>query len=191
MDKLYNEQNPKPGEASDHDIILKILEGDKDLYALIMRRYNARLYRLGMSIMNNTAEVEDAMQTVYVNAYQSLAKFSFKSTFSTWLTRILINECIQRLKKRKQTIAFNEETEDKMNTDQVSNVQTPVNKMLNSELKSVLEDAISKLPEKYRIVFIMREVENMNIAETQDCLNISAVNVKVRLNRAKALLRKS
>lgn len=186
MEKFYLQQNPEPPEITDNDIIKKVLDGDKDCYALIMRRYNARLYRLGMSMMSNNAEVEDVMQTVYVNAYQNLGKFSFKSAFSTWLTRILINECLQRLKKRKHTVAFQEEA-----TNQVTDVQNPVIKMLHSELKSVLEEAISQLPEKYRIVFIMREVENMNIAETKDCLNITAVNVKVRLNRAKALLRKS
>lgn len=177
---------------SDSEIITRILHGEKDLYALIVRRYNQRLYRVGMSIINDDAEVEDAMQVAYINAYENLGKFAFKASFSTWLTRILINESLLRLKKRGKSINMNDETMEKEIYQQhTSEVQTPVAKMLNAELKSALEESIRQLPEKYRMVFIMREIEDMNVAETQACLDISEENVKVRLNRAKALLKES
>lgn len=177
---------------SDHEIITRILNGEKNLYALIVRRYNQRLYRVAMSIINDDAEVEDVMQVAYINAYENLGKFAFKASFSTWLTRILINESLLRLKKRGKSINMNDDIMDKEIYQQHKiEVQTPVAKMLNSELKVALEEAIAQLPEKYRTVFIMREIEDMNVAETKACLDISEVNVKVRLNRAKALLKES
>ena len=177
---------------SDHEIITRILQGEKNLYAVIVRRYNQRLYRIALSIINDDAEVEDIMQVAYINAWENLEKFAFKASFSTWLTRILINESLLRLKKRGKSINMNDDKMDKEIYQQhTKEVQTPVVKMINTELKLALEDAIRQLPEKYRTVFIMREIEDMNVAETQACLDISGVNVKVRLNRAKALLRES
>ena len=173
---------------NDDEIIARVLHGEKDLYSVIVRRYNQRLYRVGMSIINDDAEVEDAMQVAYINAYENLGKFAFRSSFPTWLTRILINECLLRLRKRKKIISMNDEKmENEMKQDK--DPQTPVTATVNSELRSILNDAIRKLPEIYRTVFVMREIENMNVAETKECLNISEVNVKVRLNRAKAILR--
>lgn len=176
--------------VSDLELIREIINGDKNLYSLIVRRYNQRLYRVGMSLLNDDMEVEDAMQVAYINAYENLGKFEFRASFSTWLTRIMVNECLLRLRKRRKTIIMNDENlEGAIQQQQSNNNHTPVTKVLNSELKNILDEAIRKLPEIYRVVFVMREIENMNIAETQACLAINEVNVKVRLNRAKAMLR--
>src|SRR5215813_13954286 len=83
---------------SDIDIIEKVLAGEKPFYELIMRRYNQRLYRIGISILKNETDVEDAMQETYIKAYQHLANFERRSSFATWLTRIMINECLQKQK---------------------------------------------------------------------------------------------
>ena len=184
---------PLTGEIiSDEEIITRILQGEKDLYALIVRRYNQRLYRIGISIINDEREVEDIMQVTYINAYENLGKFAFKASFSTWLTRILINESLLRLRKREQSIIMNEGSME--NTIQLQSTQeprTPATTVINAELRDILDHAIRDLPEIYRSVFVMREIENMNIAETKACLFISEENVKVRLNRAKAMLRAS
>jgi RNA polymerase sigma-70 factor (ECF subfamily) len=188
MEKFDYPQKASAGGLPDNEIIVRVLKGEKELYAIIVRRYNERLYRIGASLMRDDAEIEDAMQTAYINAYENLQKFAFKAAFSTWLTRILINECLLRLKKKRSYNFLNKEVNGNYH-EQIMDVQTPAVKMLNSELKIKLEEAICRLPEKYRIVFVMREIENMSVAETQICLNLSEVNVKVRLNRAKALLR--
>jgi len=185
---MNKEGIPASEIVNDDEIIARILNGEKDLYSIIVRRYNQRLYRVGMSIINDDPEVEDAMQTAYINAYENLGKFAFRSSFPTWLTRILINECLLRLRKRKKSISMNDENMENV-MRQNKEPRTPVTATVNSELRSILNDAIRKLPEIYRTVFVMREIENMNISETKECLNISEVNVKVRLNRAKALLR--
>lgn len=173
---------------SDHEIITRILGGEKQLYAIIVRRYNQSLYRVGMSILNDDTEAEDAMQVAYISAYESLHNFGFRANFRTWITRILINECLLRLKKRRKSISMNEEKIENM-MPQNGKAETPVARLLSGELKNILNDAIRSLPEIYRTVFVMREIENMSVTETQQCLNISGVNVKVRLNRAKAMLR--
>ena len=180
------------GTISDSEIIARILTGERNLYAVLVRRYNQRLYRVAMSIINDDSEAEEAMQVAYIKAFENLRKFEHKAAFSTWLIRILINECLLRTKKRKQSLTMNDDMiENEIHQRFTDQVQTPLGTMLNSELKSVMEKAISQLPDKYRTIFIMRELENMNIAETQECLNLSEVNVKVRLNRAKAMLRNS
>ena len=182
-----NQENDQPFE--DSELIKRILEGEKNLYALIVRKYNQRLYRVGMSIINNEAEVEDVMQTVYLKAYENLEKFQFKSGFSTWLTKILVNESLLFLKRKKQLI--NREQKKALYEIELNpaELQTPLMKVLNTELKNILESSIRQLPEKFRTVFIMRELEGMNVAETMECLGLSETNVKVRLNRAKIMLR--
>ena len=100
-----NDQNTIAAEnISDNEIITRVLKGEKSLYARLVRKYNQRLFRVGMSIVNDDAEVEDVMQVAYIKAYENLAKFEFKSAFSTWLTKILINESLLRVKKRKQSL---------------------------------------------------------------------------------------
>src|SRR4030095_266200 len=182
---------PLTDTLSDEETITRVLAGEKDLYALIVSRYNQRLYRVGMSIIKDPAEVEDVMQVAYIKAYENLGKFEFKSSFSTWLTRILINESLLRLKKRKQSVCMNQDITNNQFYHPKMEARTPLNQVLNTELKGMLEEAILRLPEKYRAVFIMREIENMNVAETQACLDLSEANVKVRLNRAKAMLQNS
>jgi len=180
------------GTIPDKEIIKRVLLGEKNLFSLIVRKYNQRLFRVGMSMVNDSNETEDIMQTTYINAYENLGKFAFKSSLSTWLTKIMINECLSRLKKKNRLTNMNDDLIDNViQQQQTKGVQTPADKIVNTELKDALEKAIRMLPEKYKVVFVMRELEGMSIAETKECLDISAENVKVRLNRAKALLKES
>jgi RNA polymerase sigma factor (sigma-70 family) len=171
--------NPIP----DEELIQRILAGEKRLFELLIRKYNQRLYRLGMSILENEAEAEDAMQTAYINAYQHLSRFEQRASFGTWLTRIMLNQCYEQ-KRRSKPILTNFEQ-----TDNFVNMKTPANQLANKELNDVLEQAIAQLPEKYRLVFVLREIEDMSVRQTSATLNIEEPNVKVRLNRAKTMLR--
>jgi RNA polymerase sigma factor (sigma-70 family) len=170
--------------VSDEEIVTQIINGEKDLYETLIRKYNLRLFRISLSIVNDDSVVEDIMQTAYVNAYLNLAGFKNKSSFSTWLTKILINESLL-YKKRK--IRLDQILIEKQQTDLHSD--TPLKSLVNSELKTILENTIAGLPEKYRLVFVMREVEEMSIDETMATLNLTESTVKVRLNRAKEMLR--
>ena len=181
-------QESKEPQLSDEEIISRILAGEHRLYELIMRRYNARLYRIGMSIANNDTEVEDIMQVTYIKAYENLSMFESRSSFSTWLTRILINESLYQLKKNKRYMS-NVVNREIPSDEPASGVNNPAKTLLNKELSNILEHALVQLPEKYRLVFVLREMEELSVAETVDTLHITEANVKVRLNRAKAMLR--
>jgi RNA polymerase sigma-70 factor (ECF subfamily) len=169
----------------DQELIARIQGGEKRLFEVLIRKYNQRLYRIGMSILENDMETEDAMQAAYINAYEHLSGFEQRSSFGTWLTRIMINQCLEQKRRKKQAPVYFEQT------DNVINMTTPFNELVNKELSHVLENAITQLPEKYRLVFVLREIEDMSVRETSATLQIEESNVKVRLNRAKTMLREN
>jgi RNA polymerase sigma-70 factor (ECF subfamily) len=172
------------GSIPDEVLANRILAGEKRLFELIIRKYNQRLFRVGMSILHDQDEAEDAMQTAYIKAYEHLADFGNRSSLGTWLTRIMLNECLASKNKKQRR---NQDLETK--PPNITTMSTPDNTLVNKELSGMLETAISRLPEKYRTVFILREMEDMSVKETGDVLAIGEANVKVRLNRAKSMLR--
>ena len=170
-------------QISDEALITNVLSGDKPAFEHLIRRYNQRLFRLGMSMLENESDVEDAMQSAYINAWLHLAQFRGDSSFGTWLTRIMLNQCLEQQRKNrliKTTI---------VQSDNAMNTRTPGSELANKELSSLLENAMSRLPEKYRLVFVLREVEDLSVKETSEVLDIGVSNVKTRLNRAKSMLR--
>jgi RNA polymerase sigma factor (sigma-70 family) len=169
---------------TDEEIIARIIDGEHHLYERLMRKYNTRLYRIAMSVINDDMEAEDIMQTAYINAFLNLSSFKNTSTFSTWLTRILINESL--LHKKRKIKALKVQAEQ---TVKDSHNETPLKAIMNKELKLILEKAVSSLPEKYRMVFVMREVQELSTSETMEVLNLGESNVKIRLTRAKEMLR--
>jgi len=169
---------------SDEAIVNRILQGDTDLYESLIRKYNERLYRISLSIVEDDAEVEDVMQIAYINAYRQLGSFRQQCSFGTWLTRILINESLLHKKRNQRMEQLHMET-----TFMDAHNETPLSGLINKELKLVLEKAVSALPEKYRTVFVMREVQGMSTSETMEALSLGESNVKIRLNRAKEMLR--
>jgi len=173
-------------QLSDEEIVNKILCGETALFEVLMRKYNERLYRIGVSIVGDGDAVEDIMQTAYINAYRQLANFEGRSSFGTWLTRILINESLLYKKREQRTQQLVMET-----TFTDEHDETPLSGLLNKELKDILEKAVARLPEKYRVVFVMREVQGMSTDETMEALDLGESNVKMRLIRAKEMLRES
>jgi RNA polymerase sigma-70 factor (ECF subfamily) len=175
---------------SDHDVIRRVLDGEKDKYALLMQKYNRRLYRVCKAYLREETEIEDIMQDTYIKGYEKLSTFEGRSSFGTWITRILINETLQRMRKlNKQTALIdNGESEGMMN---LSDDINPERRSVNRELGSFIEKNLEELPENYRVVFLLREVERLSVAETAETLMISETNVKVRLNRAKESLKRS
>jgi RNA polymerase sigma-70 factor (ECF subfamily) len=177
---------------SDEQIVARVLEGETALYELLMRRHNQRLYRVARAILRDDAEAEDVMQDAYVRAYQNLSSFEGRAKFSTWLSRIAVNEAISRSRKRVRFQSFDAPAGsegDPMNLI-ASTSSTPERQAYDRELSVVIEQAVSTLTEDYRLVFMLRDVEGMSTEETADCLNLTQENVKVRLHRAHAKLRK-
>lgn len=179
------------GALSDEQIVERVLAGETALYEVVMRRYNTRLYRVARAILKNDGEAEDVMQDAYVRAFQHLRQFEGRSKFAAWLTRIAVHEALARVHKAKRFEEWddmNESKQDRIGTAQTR--QNPESEAASSELRRLLERAIENLPENYRAVVMMRDVEEMTTSETAECLSLTEDNVKIRLHRAHALLRK-
>jgi RNA polymerase sigma factor (sigma-70 family) len=174
----------------ENEVIGRIIKGEKELYEVIMRKYNQRLYRIARSIIKDDSEIDDVLQETYIKAFEHLDQFEGRSQFSTWLTRILINQAnASILKKNRRQNSIGSELSDTVKEAASSFEPTPDQQIMNKELKKYLEDAIDQLPETLRAVYIMREVEGLSVAETSECLSISVENVKTRLHRSKAMLK--
>ncbi len=177
----------------DEVVVERVLAGEKALYEILLRRYNQTLFRVIRTYLNDEHEVQDAMQETYVIAYQKLFQFQGKSKFSTWLIRIGINEALGRIreKHRSQIVRISDEGELYHKVIQLPDSKTmnPEQKIINHDLKQVVEKAIDELPEKYRLIYILREIEGLDNPEIANCLGISESNVKVRFHRAKKMLK--
>ena len=167
--------------------IQRVLNGEKEQFRFIISQCNQLLYRTAIVILKNDEDAEDAMQSAYLKAFAYLRSFRGESTFQTWITRILINECKMLLRKRKNVASLdNEEVSVKQ-----SNTENPVDQLSKQQVNKWLEQSIIDLPEKYRLVYVTREVNEMSTEETANALGLSEENVKVRLHRAKSLIRES
>ena len=184
-------EQAKQEEWSDEEVVKRVLAGETALYELVMRRHNQRLYRVARAILRDDAEAEDVMQDAYVRAYRNLASFEGRAKFVTWLTRIAVHEALGRARKRSrfQTLDIGDETNGDI-MKSIATTSTPEQEAYERELGVVLEKAVLALSEDYRIVFVLRDVEGMSTEETAICLNLTQQNVKVRLHRAHAALRK-
>jgi RNA polymerase sigma-70 factor (ECF subfamily) len=178
--------------TADEDVVKRVLAGETSLYEILMRRYNQRLYRVARSILRNDGDAEDVMQEAYVRAYEHLNQFAGQARFSTWLTKIAVYEALGRLRRQGRT----ENLDSVLDSDRhvmarmTSDTRDPERQAYDHELRIVLEGAIDSLPETYRLVFMLRAVEGMSVAETAGCLDIGVEAVKTRLHRARSLLRK-
>lgn len=174
---------------SDIDIIEMVSEGQIQLYELIVKRYNSYLYKIGKTYGFGHQDVQDIMQETYVNAYRSLTKFKRESTFKTWITRIMLNNCYHKKQKLKIKKEISTESLEVIKNVQSTRETMGQIKTVTKELGGILEKAILDLPEKYKIIFTLRELNSLSIIETSEVLGITSGNVKIRLSRAKALLR--
>lgn len=178
----------KIGLSSDQEIIRKILDGETALFEVLIRRYNSVLYKIARSYGMNHEDAEDMMQEAHFSAYTQLHAFREEASYKTWLTKILLHKCYHKRNTGPQKFTWTDRIPEE--SQSIRNKQDTEKQVLNKELAIVLEKALMQLPMIYRTVFVLREMEGFSIAETAKLLNISETNVKVRLNRAKALLQK-
>jgi RNA polymerase sigma-70 factor, ECF subfamily len=178
-----------PAEQSDERIVRAVLDGNTALFELLMRRYNERLYRTARAITRDDREAEDVMQQAYVNAYANLRQFKGQAQFATWLTRIAINEALARVRRRGRYEPFKDDPVD----DSIMSIPSapdPERQAFAGELRDLLEWAIDALPAGAREVFMLRDVEGLNTADTAASLGVSEDVVKTRLSRARTALRR-
>jgi RNA polymerase sigma-70 factor, ECF subfamily len=173
-------------ELTDEAVVAAVLDGELALFETLMRRYNRRLYRVARGIVRDPSEAEDVVQQAYLNAYAHLNQFAGRARFSTWLTRIAVHEASARLRRHGRLVQPLEGDEMDIADSPAPN---PEQLAQASELRGMLEQAIDTLPPAYRAAFVLREVEQLNTAETAACLDTSEDAVKMRLHRAKGMLR--
>ena len=176
---------------TDEEVVDRVRSGEVELYEIIMRRYNQRLYRVVISILRDAAETEDVMQDAYVRAYEHLSQFEGRAAFSTWLTRIAVHEALARVRKRERILQLDgNEDEGEISVNPVSPALDPEQTTSKAEFSHMLEEAVLGLPEQYRTVLMLRDVEEMSTSETAAALSLSEENVKVRLHRGRAMVRR-
>ncbi|KGO09917.1 sigma-70 family RNA polymerase sigma factor [Elizabethkingia bruuniana] len=176
-------------KLAETEIIERILKGEKSLYELIVRRFNPYLYKIGRSYNYNHEDTQDLMQETFIDAYKSLLQFEGRANFKTWIIRIMMNNCYR---KREKSSFKNEIMQDanEHSTPLFTDKNNDTDKIIqNRELGNIIEKALVQIPLDYRMVFSLREINGLNVSETAEMLNISEANVKVRLNRAKTMLR--
>lgn len=169
-----------------------MLAGETELYELLMRRHNQRLYRVARAILRDDAEAEDVMQDAYVRAYRSLASFEGRAKFSTCLMRIAVHEALARARRRSrfQSLDASDSSHGDLMNSATSSDPSPEQESYSRELSGVIERAVLLLPDDYRLVFMLRDIEGMSTEETGQSLGLTPENVKVRPHRAHAKLRK-
>ena len=177
---------------SDDDVVSRVRAGETRLYEMLMRRYNQRLFRVIRSVVMNDDEAEDVLQEAWVRAYEHLDQFAGRASFSTWVTRIAFHEALARTRKnRRWTPLENPEGEIMAEAERrQTTAETPEMQAERSQLGRTLQAAVDGLPETYRSVFVLREVEQLSTTETAECLELSEEAVKTRLHRSRALLRR-
>jgi RNA polymerase sigma-70 factor (ECF subfamily) len=184
-------------EVSDEDLVERVRQGEIANFELLMRRHNQRLFRTVRSIVGNDPEAEDVVQDAYVRAYSHLGQFEGRARFSTWLTKIAVHEARARLRRQRRFTPLT--GNDGTTGDPASRIEpaassaaapldNPEQAASARELRAVLTAAVDALPESLRSVFVLRDIEGLSTAEAAECLEISPVNVKVRLHRARTAL---
>lgn len=185
-------------EITDDDlgIARRIVEGDRAAFELLMRRHNRRLYRMARATLRNDTEAEDALQDAYLHAYRSMNQFRGDSQLFTWLSRLVLNECFTRLRRsaRRQKVIPIVDTPDYIDHADAMTTHddgAPDQALARSQVRALLERELDALPELFRVVFVLRSIEEMSVEETAQCLDIPEATVRSRHFRARSMLRES
>jgi RNA polymerase sigma-70 factor, ECF subfamily len=190
--------SPDAGDAtnlSDAEIVERVCAGRVELFETLMRRYNQRVYRLARAVLRSDSEAEDVVQEAWVRAYGSLGRWEGRASFSTWLCRIALHEAWARSRRARRSEPLELDLEDQRGgergmSESVAFASGAEGQVYGSEIRALLEDAVESLPETYRTVFVLRQLEELSTEETARCLEISEDAVKVRLHRARAALQR-
>ncbi|HSQ80386.1 MAG TPA: RNA polymerase sigma factor [Casimicrobiaceae bacterium] len=183
--------------SSNIAVVRQVLEGDLRALELLMRHHNRVMFRTARAILKDDAEAEDAVQEAYLQAYRSLANFRGDACLSTWLTRIVANEAFGRLRKRGRRAAIlplhsdDETLPEPEAGPEAPAMDRPDNTAMRSEMRRLIEARIDELPDVYRVVFVLRAVEELSVPETAACLGIPESTVRTRFFRARSLLREA
>jgi len=191
MARLAPRPASPPASLSDAEVVARVLAGDDALFEILMRRHNQRLFRVARGILTDDSEAEDVLQEAWVRSFQALGGFRGESSVVTWLTRITAHEAMARSRRRRRLVPVAAVSGDDGGPPEREDAAAPPDRAAeNRELQRALSAALDTLPDPLRAVFVLREVEGLSSQETADALEISPENTRVRLHRAKAMLRR-
>jgi RNA polymerase sigma-70 factor (ECF subfamily) len=176
----------------DGEVVRRVLAGEVELFEVLLRRHDPRVYRTVRAILRDESEAEDAMQAAWLSAYQHLREWTGASSFTTWLLRISANEALGRLRRRGRLVSLEDPDDGEGNGDggiMDPRAEDPEERAAAHETVRLLERAVDRLSAPYRSVYMLREIEQLSTAETAEALGLSEEAVKVRLHRARAMLR--
>jgi RNA polymerase sigma factor (sigma-70 family) len=179
----------------DTALVRRVADGDHLAFECLMRRYNRRLYRLARAVLGNRTEAEDALQEAYLCAFRSIKGYRADAALSTWLSRLVLNECLGRKRRssRRQGVIpmTRHDHSDAIGNCVGPDTEQPDELIAAAQIRALLESKLEQLPESFRIVFVLRSVEELSVEETAECLGIPAETVRSRHFRAKGLLREA
>jgi RNA polymerase sigma-70 factor (ECF subfamily) len=179
------EELPRHSDMSDEELASRVLAGHTALFSVLMRRHNQQLYRSVRAILRDDDEAEDALQQAYLAVFRGLAGFDGRARLSTWMTRIAVNEALHGYRKRKRFREMQEELE----SSPPPQLHSPADAAIGRELVALVEEAIDQLPESYRLVLVLRDVQELSTREVAEIVGASVENVRVRLHRGRSLVR--
>ncbi|MBY5649367.1 RNA polymerase sigma factor [Rhizobium leguminosarum] len=188
---------PQISILSDADLVPLAKMGDESAIRIIVQRHNQRLFRTARAIIRNDAEAEDVVQAAYVKAFTNLATFRGDAQLSTWLTRITLNEALGRVRARKNTTGLEEIDMQRTAPGEVLQFPSslsatdPETELSRSQARHLLENAVDELPDDFRAVFVLRDIEGMSTDEAASYLGIRPGTAKTRLHRARKMMRQS
>lgn len=175
------------------ELVRRIKQGDEEAFTQMVNLYSDRIYNLALRILRRTDDAADVLQETFIKVFEKIDTFDGRADFFTWMYRIATNLSLMKLRKDKRTVLSDNDIEkqfDRPDTATIHEWQSlPLRDMLNVEFRRHLDEAVDSLPEIYRSVFILRDLENLSIKETSKILGITETNVKVRLKRARMYLR--
>lgn len=178
------------------DLVAKARAGDPEAFRAIMTRCNQRLFRVARAVVRDESEAEDVLQEAYTRAFAALAGFRGEAGIATWLTRIVLNEAHGRLRRRRHTVDLDaleaaQESAQVLNFPGIAHSDDPEADAARAQIRRILERAVDALPEPFRLVFILREVEDLTVEATAAHLGLKVETVKTRLHRARRRLREA
>ena len=194
MQERTRKQAAASATLDDAELVARIRARDADAFRTVMQRYNQRLYRVARGILRNDGEAEDAVQEAYVRAFSHLADFRGESSLATWLTRIVMNEALGRLRSQRRTVerggsALNASEAEIIQFPLAGKADDPERTLAQREILNLVQKITDELPDVYRIVFMTRVIEGMSVEDTAELLGIPPETVKTRLHRARRLVR--
>ncbi|MER9417282.1 RNA polymerase sigma factor [Mesorhizobium sp. M0306] len=180
-----------PAASGDMQLVGRALARDGDAFRTIIKTHNQRLYRIARGVVRNDSEAEDIVQEAYVSAFAHLEAFRGDASLATWLSRIVINEALGRLRKRRRMVAMPENPQAEIIRFPLNPSDDPERTMAQRQILELVERATDSLPDVYRMVFVASVIEGLSIEETAELLCVRPETIKTRLHRARALVRKA